>query len=85
MLREFINGEYDAAQYESPALQGGGGWAKVITVSGGNVEVTIESFDGATYRHGPIPYRTWSVDPPEPGDRVWLLVDSAGQPGLALV
>jgi hypothetical protein len=67
------------------ALTGAGGWAKVTAASGGLVTVTVDDYDGGFQAFGPVPARDLTGGAGVAvGDRVWLLVDSAGQPGAAL-
>lgn len=71
-------------QRPAPSLAGSGGWANVVVAADGLVRVTYPQFDGGVHVFGPLPFWTISGTPPDVGDRVWLLVDSQGEPQLAL-
>jgi hypothetical protein len=78
--------QQQARESAAPTLAGSGGWARVssVDVPAGTVRVTFAEFDGGLHAFGPVPYRTFGVDPVA-GETVWLLVASTGEPGLALV
>lgn len=84
MLHRLVNDDHRQARISAPTVTGSGGWARVTKVNAvaETVEVVIDRFDGGVATFGPVPYKpgeTIAVD-----ELVWLLVDSAGEPGAVL-
>jgi hypothetical protein len=71
-------------QPAAPTIAGAGGWGTVASYKDGQVRVTFAEFDGGVAAFGPLPCWLVSGDPPDVGDQVWLLVDTQGEPQLAL-